>query len=292
MAYAMASRSGSASMRIGRGLSALLICLLLFCAAGWHAALGMKTLSSAMNTKLNGKFCTRILNATSQVHQALMFLRPCDHCTVCMQVGCQADRASISAPVHSIANERELSGFIASPPAEPFVILLNASLFSHTTLASLEKTHAIAGLLLAHSDPPAGGFSPASPTPFNSIGNGLSALSFAFPIVALGPDDSAKVAVRAMHNRAKKVLRDGGAFPRYKVRLVASMQAKGDSVECLSDNKCLPIGGYTPWTFLGPPPTNDATTAERGFLFSHKSRSMPTANAVGLCVDLGRYQTR
>lgn len=53
------------------------------------------------------------------------------------------------------------------------------------------------------------------------------------------------------------------------------MQARGDSFECLANGSCEPLGGYSVWTTLPPPPLEDSVTATAAW------EAMPTVLVLG-----------
>lgn len=201
------------------------------------------SLKGKMEVSLDAKLCVRLLMNGGQV-------------------GCNvASKGGLSAPLHSIMTLTDLNVFTSNPPSERFAIFLNGTLFDTDNINSLEGSGGMAGMIVSPDGPPPKGFSPAPKDDFNKFGNALNMRKFDYPIAAVGPADAHVLHRKAEFNRDKDALT--GGYPRYGINFKANMyaaeEAGADSASCLADRTCLPVGGYSTWSYLGPRPNKNAT---------------------------------
>jgi len=79
-------------------------------------------------------------------------------------------------------------------------------------------------------------------------GDETGTVSYEFGIVGVWDDDVDRVIAAARWNAQQ---RKEGRYPGYKAKFRYQMFAK-DSVECLSERKCAPVGGYSAWASFKP----------------------------------------
>ncbi len=200
-------------------------------------------ISSALYTDLNNaKPCTRLLTKDGEI-------------------GCASDGTVVGALRLFDGSRRAV---LESPPKERVAVAIAGSFFNESTIDDLEAALDIAGLLVLYEDAEGAAFSPSSQTPQEYItrtrGGGLypwnpegSAMDpplalrkFSYPVIALDADESAVVRSRAEDNENQ----GADAFMAHVAEFKYEMFASGNSISCLEDALCLPVGGWSVWTTL------------------------------------------
>ncbi|GLC56142.1 hypothetical protein PLESTB_001073200 [Pleodorina starrii] len=94
---------------------------------------------------------------------------------------------------------------------------------------------------------------------WNPYGTGFNRQWFGIPIYMLTPALANETARRAAYNADNEF--KGG---RHVARMQLPMYAQGDSATCITDQTCLPVGGYGVWTAVPPlPDTNYSSVPPR-----------------------------
>ena len=183
--------------------------------------------------------CVRLLNSTASV-------------------GCATPPSGVTVPLEQLLSADAVDK-LRPASGEPRAVLLASELFTADTLSRLQVRMGadLSGVLVLHAEsPPAGAASPdpaAAPEGHarNAGASGLSLERFQFAIVLLDPADSARVlsaiSAASSHPSAQSVLR---ADVRPLVQLRYPMSARGNSIRCLTERSCLPLGGQSVWGAL------------------------------------------
>ncbi|GLI69868.1 hypothetical protein VaNZ11_014585 [Volvox africanus] len=210
---------------------------------GWKQVKGLK---GAMYAEMNyGRACIKLLNSSGPQ-------------------GCEApDQEDVVAPlVHSKDLGIPYKGkrVVVVPSTE-------ADKFLSQMLADSEMRSRVAGVLVDPTGGRPSRHSTAEKFPsaayalydnrsyvWNPVGTGFTRQYFGMPIYMLTASLAAETARRAAYNAHSRF--KGG---RHVARMVLPMQANGDSLQCIAEDTCLPVGGYSVWTAV--PPLPDPTYA-------------------------------
>ena len=166
--------------------------------------------------------------------------------------GCSSPRAGSTAALLPVSSAAEVAQFGAA--ATPAHAVMAAAFFTNATLAALDATGNLAGVLLLPGATPPARFSPAASNSWNVNGEGLLPRSLSIPIFeVVSADVAADLAARAASNVAKLTGAGGAlAYPRNVARLDTFMGPDGmDSVKCLAGGNCMPLGGMSAWASKG-----------------------------------------
>ena len=180
--------------------------------------------------------CVRLLNSTGTI-------------------GCATPSRGVLAPLHVLKSEVDLHSFVTSQTKDDarVAVALTAHLFSAQTIAVLRRAlgAGLAGVLVLHSKsvphdsesptPPSGEMGQTSARhQWNAGGSGLSLEAFPFAIVHLAANDSLKLLETVAID---DVVSDAKQHHPSLVDFRYPMNARGNSVQCLSDGNCLLLGG-------------------------------------------------
>ncbi|EOD11619.1 hypothetical protein EMIHUDRAFT_214476 [Emiliania huxleyi CCMP1516] len=176
--------------------------------------------------------------------------------------GCATPAGGAIAPLVAVESREALARVLNA--TEPVSVALSAELFEASVMHSLRQRLGglLRGVAVLHSEGMPRGWASPEPasegggpgpggTVLNPSGSGLSRDSFDFGVVLLSAGESAALlgAVRA------------GGSPLLELKY--PMFATGDSLSCLAEGSCLPLGGQSVWGALPPrtaaqsPPAKD-----------------------------------
>ena len=189
-------------------------------------------------------------------------------------------------------DQASLDALVASPPSYAVSLVMPVSMLRAATIRQLAGM-SIAGIMVlpdtssSGSTPnprPAGGYSPAPSQPqlvpyipsqpaipnrpaqsplfnnsysWNPLGDGLSSMQFPYAIVTIVPNEVNYLLSLAQLNEQHEA---AGTFVDQEAEFFYYMYAHGNSVNCLYDATCVPVGGYSVWGSLGNL-THNATDA-------------------------------
>ncbi|XP_018088993.1 nicastrin isoform X2 [Xenopus laevis] len=184
--------------------------------------------------------CVRLLNATHQV-------------------GCQSSKNGDTGVIHVVEQEEDLQWVLESGPHPPYIVVLEAHLFTRDTMQKLKGSRRVSGIAVTFSKTsPAAGFSPDPPCPndgfglytsdhgsqyahcnnitWNPLGTGLSYEEFQFPIFLLRDENETEVIKQCY--RDHNVPQNGSApqHPLCAMQLSSFMNAVTNTVTCMRRN--------------------------------------------------------
>ncbi|XP_069044612.1 nicastrin [Lepisosteus oculatus] len=231
------------------------------------------TLANSVEQKIyvllnNTAPCVRLLNSTHQI-------------------GCQSSISGDTGVIHVVEAESDLNWVLASGPNPPYMVLLEAHLFTRDVMMKMKGSSRVAGVaVVTPKAGPAAGFSPhhkcpneatgvysekygpelahCNQTVWNPLGNGLSYEDFPFPVFMLHDDNETAVVKKCF--RDHNVAANGTApqFPLCAMQLYSHMHAVTDTVTCMRRNNlqtsfsmnpdmvCDPLSDYNVWSSVRP----------------------------------------
>lgn len=253
---------------------------------GFHFTLCLSDPASIYDqiyTKLTqSKPCTRVLNSTGVI-------------------GCNTPRDGIEGTLRYFANQQILDAYLKTEaPDSPIAALLPVSLFSRETIEKLNIHSQLAGVMLLstslknyplffshdlQSPQQSMSIHPETSYPWNPYGTGLAYDSFPFALILLSAVESSLMLRHANENEASVL---NGNFPDRHIEFKYKMYAEVNSIECLQNNLCLPLGGYSVWASLGSEHVNGSlpavvvTAAMDGFSLFHDAATAAEASMSGV----------
>ncbi|XP_018086995.1 nicastrin isoform X2 [Xenopus laevis] len=184
--------------------------------------------------------CVRLLNATHQV-------------------GCQSSKSGDTGVIHVVEQEEELQWVLESGPNPPYMVVLEAHLFTRESMQKLKGSSRVSGVaVILSKTSPASGFSPDPPCPndgfglytsdhgsqyahcnnitWNPLGTGLSYEEFQFPIFLLREENETEV-IRQCY-RDHNMPQNGSApqYPLCAMQLSSFMYGVTNTVTCMRRN--------------------------------------------------------
>jgi len=177
-----------------------------------------------------------------------------------------------------------LPRLLASPPRYPITAVLRASMFNKSTVNALRDSAHVAAVVVLQPGVNPAGHSPASPSPqllplanpqfatfppsptlpssarfnrtfvWNPLGDDMRSEFYPFDMQLLNSADSSSFRSRAVENEASIA---EGAQPVHWAEFRNPSKAYSDSLTCLADQYCNPIGAQSIWTTLFPLSRNE-----------------------------------
>lgn len=220
--------------------------------------------SEIYTSALNQGYCVRVTNQTGWI-------------------GCGLPSGGLSGTIRLVADQSSLTSLLNNPPTDRLALLLSPTLFTMSNMVAISNTLNVAGVMVLPTDssatsgpiPPPGGRSPFTSTPqylpgfspstaipgpiinpplfnntytWNTLGNSLSLQQFNFAIVSVTYTEQSYVLNLAQTNEVR-ILQ--GEFAYYVAEFEYYMYAQENSIQCLTDTTCMPVGGYSVWGSLG-----------------------------------------
>ncbi|MBN3325691.1 NICA protein, partial [Atractosteus spatula] len=229
--------------------------------------------------------CVRLLNSTHQI-------------------GCQSSISGDTGVIHVVEAESDLNWVLASGPNPPYMVLLEAHLFTRDVMMKMKGSSRVAGVaVVTPKTGPAEGFSPhhkcpneatgvysekygpelahCNKTVWNPLGNGLSYEDFPFPVFMLHDDNETAVVKKCF--RDHNVAANGTApqFPLCAMQLYSHMHAVTDTVTCMRRNNLQTSFSMNPgvagWSGEGTSLRGTATVTRGGPLGEFAAAVSPNA---------------
>lgn len=234
-------------------------------------------------TKLgHSKPCTRLLNTTGVI-------------------GCNTPRDGTSGTLRYFPTKAVLDAYLQTPPPDsPIAALLHATLFDRETIGKLNVHSQLAGVMLLASSlknypssfshdikSPQQSMSihPENDFAWNEYGTGLAYDNFPFALILLSNSESNLMLKYASENEDAVA---NGRFPDRHIEFKYKMYAEVNSIDCLQNNMCLPLGGYSVWASMGSGRVNGTlpavvvTAAIDGFSLFHDVATAAEASISGV----------
>lgn len=234
-------------------------------------------------TKLGrSKPCTRLLNTTGVI-------------------GCNTPREGASGTLRYFPSKSVLDAYLQTvPPDSPIAALLPSSLFDRETIGKLNVHSQLAGVMLLASSlknyPPffshdlkspqqSMSLHPENDFAWNEYGSGMAYDNFPFALILLSNSESNLMLKYAGENEAAVA---NGKFPDRHIEFKYKMYAEVNSIDCLQNNMCLPLGGYSVWASMGSGRVNGSlpavvvTAALDGFSLFHDAATAAEASMSGV----------
>ncbi|KAL3698397.1 hypothetical protein R1sor_012473 [Riccia sorocarpa] len=230
-----------------------LIILLVLC-SGHYVCFGQKSvpeIENSMYQSVDGTACVRLLSLQGEV-------------------GCAGpNRKPVHAPIRYLSDD----SFRLSTKTTVVMPVPALHLFLNRTVNDPSLAKHVAGILVESGEQNAStGFSPDAKFPqaafapykeaqyiWNPPGSGVLQQRFNFPVFLLTPESTASVKELIAVNEKRKY-----EYPLHVAEFDMVMQSTKsgthDSVSCLREWACLPLGGYSVWSAL--PPLNASAPTE------------------------------
>ncbi|GAB5365990.1 hypothetical protein AAMO2058_001106100 [Amorphochlora amoebiformis] len=159
--------------------------------------------------------------------------------------------------------DREHESIFTNPPKGKAAVVIPQALFNQTIVEKLSARVDLAGILVVSAGELPPYFSPDEKQPqsfmakargqitydWNPSGD-IEAFKFkryGFAIVAISEGDSQVAIDNAKQNENKQNMNE---FEPFMAEFNYPMYASGNSIDCLADATCLPLGGFSVWTSL------------------------------------------
>ncbi|KAF7692488.1 nicastrin [Silurus meridionalis] len=212
--------------------------------------------------------CVRLLNATHQI-------------------GCQSSISGDTGVLHVLETEDDLDWIVRTGPHSPYVVLMESTALTRSTMMSLKNSTRVSGVAVVHKSTPSDqGFSPHTSCPnqntgvytedygpdlancnttvWNPLGNGLSYEDFPFPIFSLKDDNETQVIRQCYEDHNKRVNGSAPKYPLCAMQLFSHMHAVTDTVTCMRrtdlqnsfslnpEQLCDPLSDFNVWATIRP----------------------------------------
>eukprot|EP01129_Flabellula_baltica_P015676 TRINITY_DN8070_c0_g1_i1.p1 TRINITY_DN8070_c0_g1~~TRINITY_DN8070_c0_g1_i1.p1 ORF type:complete len:612 (+),score=122.18 TRINITY_DN8070_c0_g1_i1:1-1836(+) len=204
-------------------------------------------------------------------------------------VGCQTSAQGVTGVLFLLDTRERVEQFILSPPSEEKIVVLSSELINMDNVFDrLNGTEKVVGIIVVQLDRP-DYFSPESKQPqedmytetidWNTFGNSYILQKMPFPIWAVHGSDSDQFYEAALKNK------NATDYPYYAATMVLDMQPapNSNSVECLKQGTCAPLGGHSTVSTMYP---RDQAKDILLIMSSIDSASMFQKTAIGANSDM------
>jgi hypothetical protein len=182
-------------------------------------------------------------------------------------IGCESPSPHVIGALKLINSTEELRNFSRAAGSSAVVLVLPFKVFADVgafTLIDTVDERRPAGLGVLVLAPDAAdlptSFSPGAQNPqqamglhpdafhaWNPHGTGLSQRFFRYPVFMVGRSATAAVLEKCEHNTATNQ-----DYPRWAAKMILTMQAQNNSLQCLRDNTCQPITAQSVHATISP----------------------------------------
>ena len=228
-------------------------------------------LALALQLQLAPAAAQTLADFTAEIYPTVLPAYPCTKLlNRTHPIGCENPVPQVQAPMLLLRTAAAL-GARADALAdgdEPPMLVLPYDVFADDDTFDAVDRIAPAGILVLapEAGPVPSHFSPADQDPqratglygdlspsareeyaWNPLGTGVSHRFFRFPIYFVG-----RTAVDAVVQRCKESAAQEARYPRWAAKVILTMQAQTNSLECLDAQSCMPLTGQSVLSVIGP----------------------------------------
>ncbi|EGG17067.1 nicastrin [Cavenderia fasciculata] len=196
---------------------------------------------------------------SSKIYNIPNYVYPCTRMLTNNGVaGCTSKAGGNDGAIFLIDSDASLDNLISGPSQPDKIILALDPDYFNKSIIEKVNSKSFEGILVLTDKPQSYAYSPDIAYPnkafglypnsnftWNTLGDGLSELSFNYPIFAIDTNTSIEIRQYGESNR-------NGLYPKHGAQLISFMQAIMTSESCLHRGFCAPMGGLSSWATFSP----------------------------------------